>query len=54
MYNVAGDLIWTAEEERVTEVTWNAEGVAKGAYIYATSVSAGESVFEAKDVFVRK
>lgn len=27
VYNVTGDLIWSAEEERVTEVTWNAEGV---------------------------
>ncbi len=54
VYNVAGDLIWTAEEENVTEITWNAVGVAKGAYIYAITVTDGETVFDAKDVFVKK
>ena len=54
VYNVAGDLVWTAEEEDVTEITWNAEGTAKGAYIYAITVSDGENVFDGKDVLVKK
>jgi len=54
IYSVAGDLVWTAEEENVTEITWNASGVAKGAFVYAISVSDGENVFEGKDVMVKE
>ena len=54
VYNVAGELVWSAEEENVTEVTWNAAGAAKGAYIYAITVADDTNVFEAKDVLVKK
>ena len=56
VYNVAGDLVWTADEQDVTEVTWSGPcaDVAKGAYIYAISVSDDENTFETKDVLVKK
>ena len=54
VYNVAGELVWSAEEENVTEVSWNAEGSAKGAYIYAITVSDSENVFESEGVLVKK
>jgi len=56
VYNVAGDLVWSAEEHNVTAVTWSGScaHVAKGAYIYAISVSDDEFTFEAKDVLVKK
>ena len=55
VYDVSGDLVWTAEEENVTEVTWSGPcaDVAKGAYIYAISVSDDENAFETKDVLVK-
>ncbi|MBN1858036.1 T9SS type A sorting domain-containing protein [Candidatus Bipolaricaulota bacterium] len=54
VYNVAGDLVWRAEEENVTEVMWDGAGAAKGAYIYIITVTDGTESFTGRDVFVKK
>ncbi len=54
VYDVAGDLVWSAEEENVTEVMWDGAGAAKGAYIYIITVTDGTETFSGRDVFVKK
>ena len=50
IYDLAGNLIWEAEEHNVLEVVWdgcNDDGrfMANGAYIYVVSASTGDCVF---------
>jgi len=53
VYDLAGELIWSAEAANVSEIEWkgsSCDNVANGAYIYTISASNSEATFNGKGI----
>jgi len=55
VYDLAGHCVWTQELANVTEIVWDCQSVANGAYIYLVTATDGTETFSGKGtVFISR
>jgi len=53
VYDLAGDIVWSSEDENVSQIEWSGgscNSLANGAYIYVVTATDGEHTFDGKGI----